>query len=112
VAIGTAGAPGPETGKRIAWAATRRSQESGGRPAERCTRKGFRALVDVFERRRGAEGAGRWDRCDGRGGSETSSSTCNAISIYEVGRVSGTELHKNGEDHRPKLSPQMLSVGR
>jgi hypothetical protein len=46
-----------------------RFQESGGTPVGGCTRKGFRALVDELVRMRGAEGAGRWERCGGRGGS-------------------------------------------
>ncbi len=80
----------------MACAATRRSQESGGRPTGRCTRKGFRVLVDEFGRRRGAEGTERWDRWGGRGGSErsyvlgpASSSTGTDISVYEVTRGSG-----------------------
>jgi len=69
---GRAGPPGPElgVGKRTERAEVRRSQEIGGMPVWRCIRKGFRALVDESVRRRGAEGTGRWDRCDGRGGSE------------------------------------------
>ena len=71
---GVAEPPGPEveTGKRTEWAEVRRSQEIGGTPVWRCSRKGFRALVDEFVRSRGAEGTGRWDRCGGRGGNERS----------------------------------------
>jgi len=64
-------APEPEleVGKRIERAVVQRSQESGGTPVGRCTRKGFIALVDESVRIRGATGAGRWERCSGRGGS-------------------------------------------
>ena len=64
--------PGPalKVGKRIERAEVRRSHKSGGTPVWRCTRKGFRALDDESVRKRGAEGAGRCERCDGRGGSK------------------------------------------
>jgi hypothetical protein len=61
--------PDREVGKRIEWAEVQRSQERGGTPVGRCTRKGFRALVDESVRIRGAEGAERWERGGGRGGS-------------------------------------------
>jgi hypothetical protein len=115
-----AGPHGPEleVGKRTEWAEVRRSQEIGGTPVWRCMRKGLRALVDESVRSRGAEGTGRWDRCDGRGGNEWlykleiasgstggggAISTCEAIHVWITSQV-GSDLYR---DYAPKLSPQL-----